>query len=372
VDVGAGDAAEKDVAEDDDLAAAQVGAEALAHGEGVEQALGGMLVRAVAGVDDGDAEDVGEVERGAGGGVPDDDHVGAEGGDVFGGVAQGLALGGRGAGAVERNDVGREALGRHLEGHAGAGAGLEEEVDDGLAAQGGDFFDAALQDFFEGGGGVVDLVDLGDREFFQSEQMAAGPGHGKSGRGESAGLGGDDFGVIVGGVFGVQDDDDFFGAGGVEDEAGVVGGDGQEASAAVDEHGELDLGRAAVVEEFVEGGLDGAAGVEHVVDEDDGGSGHVHGDDRGLVFLGDGLVVEVVAVKRDVDGAGGAAGQEVGDAAGEFDAAVGDAEEDEPRGARMTPGDVRGELLDGLVQFLGGDAVGYGHEGQLVTGRPNR
>ncbi|OQB92153.1 MAG: hypothetical protein BWX86_01884 [Verrucomicrobia bacterium ADurb.Bin122] len=100
VDVGAGDAAEENIAEDDDLAAAHV-AEVLLHGERVEQALRGVLVGTVAGVDDRDAEDVGKVVGGTGGGVPDDDHIDVERLDVFGGVAQGLSLGGRGAGGVE-------------------------------------------------------------------------------------------------------------------------------------------------------------------------------------------------------------------------------------------------------------------------------
>ena len=91
------------------------------------------------------------------------DHVGVERLDVLRGVAQGLALGGAGAGGVERDDVGAEALGGHLEGHAGAGAGLEEEVDDRLAAQGGDFLHAcAARIVLKARGGGVDLLDLGD------------------------------------------------------------------------------------------------------------------------------------------------------------------------------------------------------------------
>jgi hypothetical protein len=40
--------------------------------------------------------------------------------------------------------------------------------------------------------------------------------------------------------------------------------------AAVGEHGELHAGGAAVVEQRLDAGADGAAGEEHVVDEDDG------------------------------------------------------------------------------------------------------
>lgn len=38
------------------------------------------------------------------------------------------------------NDVGAQPLGGHVKGHPRAGAGFEEEIDDGFAAQGGDFF----------------------------------------------------------------------------------------------------------------------------------------------------------------------------------------------------------------------------------------
>ena len=44
-----------------------------------------------------------------------------------------------------------------------------------------------------------------------------------------------------------------------EGEAGVVGGDGHEATAAVNEDGEFDFGGATVVEEFIEGSFHSAA-----------------------------------------------------------------------------------------------------------------
>ena len=172
-DVGAGDAAEEDVAEDHDLAALQR-AEVLLHREGVEQRLGRMLVGAVAGVDHRDVEQAAEVERRAGGGVAQHDHVGVERLDVLRGVAQGLALGGAGGGGVEGDDVGAEPLGGHLERHAGAGARLEEEVDDRLAAQRGHLLHAALEDLLERRGGRVDLVDLGAAQFLDGDQVVGG------------------------------------------------------------------------------------------------------------------------------------------------------------------------------------------------------
>ena len=67
----------------------------LAQGEGVEQGLGGMLVGAVARVDDGGAAVPGQEVRRPRGLVPDHDHVGVHGLEVLGGVEEGLALGRR-------------------------------------------------------------------------------------------------------------------------------------------------------------------------------------------------------------------------------------------------------------------------------------
>ena len=106
-----------------------------------------------------------------------DDHVGVERLDVLRGIAQRLALGRAGGGGVEGDDVGAEPLGRHFEGHAGAGARFEEEIDDRLPAQGGDFLDAAAEDLFERGGGRMDLFNLGAAQLLDGDQIAAVPGH---------------------------------------------------------------------------------------------------------------------------------------------------------------------------------------------------
>ena len=49
----------------------------------------------------------------------------------------------------------------------------------------------------------------------------------------------------------------------------VIGRDGQLAVSAVNEHGKLDAGGAAVVDEFGERGADGAPGEKDIVKEDD-------------------------------------------------------------------------------------------------------
>lgn len=173
VDVGAGHAAVQDVADDGDPAAVQVLAEAgvaadqaAAHGEGVQQGLGGVLVGAVAGVDDGGVDPAGgrEPVGGAGGVVADDDRVGAHGLQGQRGVLQGFALGNGRTLRGEVDDVGREPLGGRLEGDPGAGRVLEEEVDDGEPAQGGQLLDRPVRDTGHLLGGVEDQDGVVARE----------------------------------------------------------------------------------------------------------------------------------------------------------------------------------------------------------------
>jgi len=75
------------------------------------------------------------------GGVAHHEHIDVHGLEVAQGVEQGLALGSGGGGDVEIQHVRREPLSRQLEGGAGAGAGLEEEVGDHLAAAQGNLLD---------------------------------------------------------------------------------------------------------------------------------------------------------------------------------------------------------------------------------------
>ena len=56
-----------------------------------------------------------------------------------------------------------------------------------------------------------------------------------------------------------------------------------------------------MVEEFVERGLHGAAGEEHVVHEDDRGAVDVGGNVGRREFLRDGVAADVVAVKGDIE-----------------------------------------------------------------------
>lgn len=99
----------------------------------------------------------------------------------MGRVAEGFAFGRAAAGGIEGDHVGTQAFGCHVEGHTRARAGFEEKVDDCLAAQGGEFFDAVGEHLLKGGSGGVDLLNLGETEFFERNEVFAGPEHGKSG-----------------------------------------------------------------------------------------------------------------------------------------------------------------------------------------------
>src|SRR6202042_2891517 len=88
------------------------------------------------------------------------------------GVLQRLALVDRGAGRLDRDEVGGEALGGELEGARGAGARLVEEGDDGAAAQGRHLFDVAAADLGETGGAVEDRLDLVAVDFLDAEQVS--------------------------------------------------------------------------------------------------------------------------------------------------------------------------------------------------------
>ena len=106
-----------------------------AHRESVQQRLGGMFVRPVPGVEHAAANPTGEPVRGTAGAVANHDGVGAHRLQRQGSVLEALALGHAGALRREVDDVGGQPLGGDLEGRAGAGRILEEQVHDRAAAQ---------------------------------------------------------------------------------------------------------------------------------------------------------------------------------------------------------------------------------------------
>src|SRR5260221_3292755 len=86
-------------------------------------------------------------------------------------VLQRLALVDRGARSLERDQVGGEPLGRQLEGGAGAGARLVEEVDHSAPAQRRHLLDIAAPDLGETLGAVEDCLDPLPVEILDSYRM---------------------------------------------------------------------------------------------------------------------------------------------------------------------------------------------------------
>ena len=111
------------------------------NGARVEQRLGGMLMGAIARVDDGNLHVAREKMRRARGRMAHHDGVGPHRHQRVQRVYQRFAL--RDAGTRRRDGqrIRAEALGGDLEAHAGARGGFEEQVHDGLAAQ---HFEAAV------------------------------------------------------------------------------------------------------------------------------------------------------------------------------------------------------------------------------------
>ena len=126
----------QDVAADGDqqpLDAALVAAD----GERVEQRLGRVLVRAVAGVDHRAIDFLRQQFDGAGGVVAHHQDVRMHGVERHRRVDERLALADRGVAHRHVHHVGAEPLAGEFERGLGAGRGLEEQVDLGAAAQRG-------------------------------------------------------------------------------------------------------------------------------------------------------------------------------------------------------------------------------------------
>lgn len=176
---------------------------------------------------------------------------------------------------------------------------------------------------------------------------------------------------VVARIFRVESDHDFLEFAGGENQAAVVGGDGHQAAAAIDENGELDLGGAAVIEKFIERSLDGAAGEEDIVDENDVGTVDIDGDLGGGEFLGNRVAADVVAVKRNIDHARGdrrgwLSRRELGrEAAREFNATIRDAQKQKFLPLRVTGGNGIPEPRNRGVYLLRANGLGCGHETRL-------
>src|SRR5215471_10268032 len=109
--------------------------------------------------------------------APADDHVRAHRGDVLGGVDEALALARARAARREVDHVRGEPLAGDLERRARPGGRFVEEVDDRLAAEGGDLLDVARGDLLQRRGGVDQQGNLARVELAHREQILPRPGH---------------------------------------------------------------------------------------------------------------------------------------------------------------------------------------------------
>ena len=142
-----------------------------ADGERVEQRLGGMLMRAVAGIDHGAVDFPGQELDRAGGVVTHHDDVGVHGVERHRGVDQRLALAHRGGADRHVHDVGAEPLAGELERRLGAGRDLEEQVDQRAPAQRGLLFLDLAVERDEMLGEIEEAQNLLARKPFDPQQV---------------------------------------------------------------------------------------------------------------------------------------------------------------------------------------------------------
>ena len=145
----------------------------VADGVHVQQTLGGVGMAAVAGIDHMHMRRhmFGDQIGSTGLAVAHDKDVGRHGREIVDGVQQGLALAGRAARNVQVEHVGRQALGRNLEGGAGTRAVLEEEIEHALAAQQRHLLDFTVVDADEVAGRVENLGQDVLGQAFGGEQV---------------------------------------------------------------------------------------------------------------------------------------------------------------------------------------------------------
>ena len=141
-------AAVQNVAENRDVPAFEF-ALAVANGERVKQSLRGMFVRAVAGVQHGNLQALGDEFGRAGRAVANHDAVGTHRFERANRVEQRFALLQAGGFGLQIHGIGAEAGGGGGEADARARGGLEKGHGDGLAAQRGQFLQRMALEFLE-------------------------------------------------------------------------------------------------------------------------------------------------------------------------------------------------------------------------------
>jgi hypothetical protein len=107
--------------------------------------------------------------------VPEHDDVGVQGLEVQRSVLQRLAFLQARSRGRDVHDIRAEPHGGNLEGRPGPSAWFDEKIYERLAAEGGDFFEAAFPDALEGRGRVEEKLDLLRAELVEPDQVFAGP-----------------------------------------------------------------------------------------------------------------------------------------------------------------------------------------------------
>ena len=112
----------------------------------------------------------------------------------------------------------------------------------------------------------------------------------------------------------------------------VIGLKGNASASAVEEDGQADLIRAALVENFVHRGADRSPGFDDIIDEKDMASLNVHGNIRRMSHDGDGAAADVVPVERGLydtvrQGEAGLPFEQSAEQVAERHAAIGDPED---------------------------------------------
>ena len=283
------------VADDADLDAVEP-PEVVAQREHVEQPLRGMLVRAVAGVDDVRLDALGEELRRAGRAVADHDHVDPHRLEIARRVDERLALRHARPRRGDVHRVGRQALFGELERDARARRRLEEQVDDRRAAQRRHLLDRPLADLLERLGGVENQLNLLAAQRLEPQEILAERRASRRSPPRSA------MTTPFAPVELLDEHVDALRTARPRSSCRrCPAGSGSSRPPRSIEHREGDAPRPAEVGELVERGANRPARVEHVVDDDDVLAVDVDrdlrlSDDRSR---SDGL--QVVAIERDVE-----------------------------------------------------------------------
>ena len=168
--IGASNTAVGNVADDCDFEPLDMSFH-LADRQSIDEGLRRMLVHTVAGVDNRRAAFFAQKMRRSGGRMPDDDDVRRHGLQVARRVKQRLAFRHAAGGCGEVQGVGAQSLLRQLERSARSSGRLEEEVDDGLAAQRGNFLDRSIRHLLQSIRCVQDELDILDGKLRYTQEV---------------------------------------------------------------------------------------------------------------------------------------------------------------------------------------------------------